>query len=531
MPGGSRQPATRPGTGPGGGPQGRAHGDREPGGKTAVSPFENPALATAGPRRPCRHDRSASGAGLGTFEAAQLGVYMHGMAGEAVRARIGDAGLLASDLCPELPLAGSGSRRLRRPRTGGRHGIGPLSARQARRRQPKLCPGQRRRSSPRGCRSSRSHPGSRFAVAAQRLDRDRPGRSRFECPPPAGLAAVRDPFRSGGQGDAYGHGAVPVARALVAAGVPSLSVATFDEGLELRQAASRSPSSSCSRSRPSSCPTRCASVSRHGRRPDAPGADPGGARPPGRPRRRPRPASRRLRVADPPRGRDRSRSRRPPLDRYPGRGAPSRLRRGLDWPASGRTSRRPATRIGPPIRLPAWASPRASWRKWASPCPTAISPPAASARRQRAGLRRRPHRPRHVRHRADGLTWTSATRPPQPASGPSSRCAPPGASDRAPRRHRRQLRPHVRHGASQPHRHVALATPMGCRGACPTRPRSSTRGAGPGRRHSGHGRCDDRRHRRSGAPVSVDDEFTLIGTQAASHRRDRDGAVGQHHLL
>jgi alanine racemase len=38
------------------------------------------------------------------------------------------------------------------------------------------------------------------------------------------------------KGDAYGHGAVPVARALVAAGVRSLSVATFDEGLELRQA-------------------------------------------------------------------------------------------------------------------------------------------------------------------------------------------------------------------------------------------------------------------------------------------------------
>jgi alanine racemase len=38
------------------------------------------------------------------------------------------------------------------------------------------------------------------------------------------------------KGDAYGHGAVPVARALVGAGVRSLSVATFDEGLELRQA-------------------------------------------------------------------------------------------------------------------------------------------------------------------------------------------------------------------------------------------------------------------------------------------------------
>jgi alanine racemase len=38
------------------------------------------------------------------------------------------------------------------------------------------------------------------------------------------------------KGDAYGHGAVPVARALVGAGIRSLSVATYDEGLELRQA-------------------------------------------------------------------------------------------------------------------------------------------------------------------------------------------------------------------------------------------------------------------------------------------------------
>ena len=36
--------------------------------------------------------------------------------------------------------------------------------------------------------------------------------------------------------DAYGHGAVAVARALVADGIRSLSVATFDEALELRQA-------------------------------------------------------------------------------------------------------------------------------------------------------------------------------------------------------------------------------------------------------------------------------------------------------
>jgi alanine racemase len=38
------------------------------------------------------------------------------------------------------------------------------------------------------------------------------------------------------QADAYGHGAVAVARALVADGIRSLGVATFDEALELRQA-------------------------------------------------------------------------------------------------------------------------------------------------------------------------------------------------------------------------------------------------------------------------------------------------------
>lgn len=41
--------------------------------------------------------------------------------------------------------------------------------------------------------------------------------------------------------DAYGHGAVAVARALVAAGTASLCVATFDEALELRQAGIRVP--------------------------------------------------------------------------------------------------------------------------------------------------------------------------------------------------------------------------------------------------------------------------------------------------
>jgi NAD(P)H-hydrate epimerase len=77
-----------------------------PDGRTAVAPFENPALASGGTGDVLSGTIGALLAqGLGTFEAAQLGVYLHGMAGEAVRERIGDAGLLASDLTAELPIA------------------------------------------------------------------------------------------------------------------------------------------------------------------------------------------------------------------------------------------------------------------------------------------------------------------------------------------------------------------------------------------------------------------------------------------
>ena len=75
-------------------------------GRAAVSPFDNPALATAGTGDVLSGTIGALLAqGLGTFEAAQRGVYLHGMAGEAVRDRFGDAGVLASDLTPELALA------------------------------------------------------------------------------------------------------------------------------------------------------------------------------------------------------------------------------------------------------------------------------------------------------------------------------------------------------------------------------------------------------------------------------------------
>lgn len=77
-----------------------------PTGTVAVAPFENPALASGGTGDVLSGTiGSLLAQGLEPFSAARLGVYLHGLAGEAVRARIGDAGLLASDLIDELAFA------------------------------------------------------------------------------------------------------------------------------------------------------------------------------------------------------------------------------------------------------------------------------------------------------------------------------------------------------------------------------------------------------------------------------------------
>ena len=43
--------------------------------------------------------------GLSTYDAARLGVYLHGAAGDVVRDRLGDSGLQAGDLPFEIALA------------------------------------------------------------------------------------------------------------------------------------------------------------------------------------------------------------------------------------------------------------------------------------------------------------------------------------------------------------------------------------------------------------------------------------------
>ncbi|MBI4312897.1 MAG: NAD(P)H-hydrate dehydratase [Chloroflexi bacterium] len=75
-----------------------------PKGVARVSPFANPGLASAG-----TGDVLAGviggllAQGLPSYDAAACGVYLHGAAGEEVRRHLGDAGMVAGDLLPELP--------------------------------------------------------------------------------------------------------------------------------------------------------------------------------------------------------------------------------------------------------------------------------------------------------------------------------------------------------------------------------------------------------------------------------------------
>jgi NAD(P)H-hydrate epimerase len=95
-----------------------------PDGSGAVAPFENPGLATGGTGDVLAGTIGALLAqGLAPYAAARLGVYLHGMAGEAVRARVGDAGILAGDLPLEVALArrrlaGEAARRAGTGRVG-----------------------------------------------------------------------------------------------------------------------------------------------------------------------------------------------------------------------------------------------------------------------------------------------------------------------------------------------------------------------------------------------------------------------------
>jgi len=77
-----------------------------PPGKSMTSPFANPGLASAGTGDVLAGAIAGLVAqGLSLFDGAALGVYLHGKAGDIVKAVMGDTGMTASDLLPVLPLA------------------------------------------------------------------------------------------------------------------------------------------------------------------------------------------------------------------------------------------------------------------------------------------------------------------------------------------------------------------------------------------------------------------------------------------
>ena len=97
-----------------------------PDGRISVAPFENPALASGGTGDVLSGTiGSLLAQRLPPYDAARLGVYLHGLAGDTIRERFGDSGLLASDLPEPIALA---RKRLagiaERRRTGGRLGFG-----------------------------------------------------------------------------------------------------------------------------------------------------------------------------------------------------------------------------------------------------------------------------------------------------------------------------------------------------------------------------------------------------------------------
>jgi ADP-dependent NAD(P)H-hydrate dehydratase / NAD(P)H-hydrate epimerase len=76
-----------------------------PDGRTVVSPFANPGLASAGTGDVLAGVIAGFTAQkLPLFEAAVTGVFVHGKAGEKVAGELGNAGMIAGDLLPVLPV-------------------------------------------------------------------------------------------------------------------------------------------------------------------------------------------------------------------------------------------------------------------------------------------------------------------------------------------------------------------------------------------------------------------------------------------
>ena len=173
-----------------------------PDGRALTAPFEVPALGTGGSGDVLAGViASLLGQGLGPFEAAALGVYLHARAGEDVSSHLGDAGLMATDLLPAIP-------RVRRHLTALRE------------REP-WRPARLRRSRRAGMTDRRG--------AWLEIDLDAIRHNLGLIRSVVGEAALGPVVKA----EAYGHGMVTVGRAIEPI-VDALCVATLDEAITLR---------------------------------------------------------------------------------------------------------------------------------------------------------------------------------------------------------------------------------------------------------------------------------------------------------
>ncbi len=173
--------------------------------------------------------------GLAPYDAARLGVYLHGAAGDVLRDRLGDAGMLAGDLPIEITIArrrlATMAQRLAAPRrlgfgAGGR----AIDRRGSVTRAVARSPIERRLA------DAGLPPLPRAAWLEIDLDLLRGNLAALRAALPAGVR-LEHVLKA----DGYGHGAVPVGRALEAAGADGFSVAAFDEAVELRAGGIRGP--------------------------------------------------------------------------------------------------------------------------------------------------------------------------------------------------------------------------------------------------------------------------------------------------
>jgi NAD(P)H-hydrate epimerase len=88
-----------------------------PDGRCRISPFMNPGLASAGTGDVLAGAIAGLLAqGLSLFDAGSLGVYLHAEAAEVVKNTLGDAGMIATDLLPVLPVV---IKQLKKTSIGG----------------------------------------------------------------------------------------------------------------------------------------------------------------------------------------------------------------------------------------------------------------------------------------------------------------------------------------------------------------------------------------------------------------------------